>query len=179
MAKSHKRLVPKKGRKPVSHEGIMIERIKASKRRGYLSTEQASLEQNNSEIRIDPARRALLDARRANGTSVTFLTLPSELRQQILQYTFDDDCMQQLWKDLGSNGKILRSINLAKTSRKRYHHESLFQEGKVQVGQWAKVLRSVDHDVTADVDFVEKGWHEAFGSYLEAREKVFEMGQHA
>lgn len=97
----------------------------------------------------------------------SFLSLPVEIRQQILLYTYDDESICQslqrvkfstplhlrgpLRLPFRSNHPLSRDARLAQASR-------LINRELAEIQKWAHVLRKVNAAVKADMPFVIKTW---------------------
>ncbi|KAE9964923.1 hypothetical protein BLS_007982 [Venturia inaequalis] len=97
----------------------------------------------------------------------SFLSLPTEIRQQILLYTYDDDPIRQslqriksgtplhlrgpLHLPFRSNHPLSRDARLAQACR-------LINRELARIQDWTHLLRDVDVAVQDDVPFVVKTW---------------------
>lgn len=112
----------------------------------------------------------------------SFLSLPVEIRQQILLYTHDDDSMRQslqrnksgtplhlrgpLRLPLRSNHPLSRDARLAQACR-------VINRELVRVQDWTNVIRSVDVAVTADMPFVVRTWVDGMMQVVDEQKTKF------
>lgn len=112
----------------------------------------------------------------------SFLSLPVEIRQQILLYTYDDDSLRQslqriksgtplhlrgpLRISFRSNHPLSRDARLAQACR-------LINRELATVQNWVYVLQNVHAAVTADMPFVVRTWVDGIMEIVDEQKAKF------